>query len=142
HGIPLATRLGRGLLALASVQLNNLWAPALIGAAYLARRPNRSSSAWLLAAVFMSACAYSVYVGGDAWEWMLYSNRYITPAVPALLVLAALGIERFVDSAPAGWRRLLLPICFLAVFGLTVHDLIPKAQLQIGPTPGVQAGAL
>ena len=28
------------------------------------------------------------YVGGDAWEWMLYANRYMCVGMPALIVTA------------------------------------------------------
>lgn len=91
QGVPLAERLGRGAWTLLEVEAAHLWLPTVVAAVYLGfcRRPR---SAWLLAATFAIACLYSVYVGGDAWEWMLYSNRYVAPAVPLLLVLAACGL--------------------------------------------------
>ena len=32
-------------------------------------------------------------MGGDAWEHLQYANRYITPAMPGLLVLCAMAID-------------------------------------------------
>src|SRR4029077_15671875 len=48
----------------------------------------------LLAAVFGCQIAYATYVGGDAWEWMLYANRYTCVGMPALIVLVAVMLER------------------------------------------------
>ena len=56
----------------------------------------------LIATVLVALCGtvgslpalamYSVYVGGDAWEWARLANRYLTPAGVILLVLAAVAI--------------------------------------------------
>ncbi len=55
-------------------------------------------AAWRLPAIrllvwlFSAQVAYSIYVGGDAWEhvWLMAANRYITAAMP--LAFVALGI--------------------------------------------------
>src|SRR5207248_8834044 len=57
----------------------------------------------LILAIFAAVCAYSVYVGGDAWESSEVANRYLTPALPLLLALAAVG-ARSVLSAPVRTR--------------------------------------
>lgn len=41
----------------------------------------------LLLIVFCSACLYSCYVGGDAWEWYGGANRYILPVMPLYFIL-------------------------------------------------------
>jgi peptidoglycan/LPS O-acetylase OafA/YrhL len=44
---------------------------------------------FLLGAMFFAQIAYATYVGGDAWEWMLYANRYMCVGMPALILLVA-----------------------------------------------------
>jgi hypothetical protein len=130
HGIGLSTRLPRGLLSLGSLELFHLWAPTLIAGWVLWRKRPRPA-AYLLAAIFLAGCSYSVYVGGDAWEWMQYSNRYVTPGVPSLLVLCAIGLEAVVTHPDSSSRkRLLLPAAFAGVFLFTLHDWIPGERLQ------------
>jgi hypothetical protein len=90
-GVGLAMRLERGLASLASAGLIQLYAPVVLGAAGVFWR-RRSFGAWLIVTTFLGQCAYSVVVGGDSYELEM-TNRFITPAVPGLLVLAALGLE-------------------------------------------------
>jgi len=37
--------------------------------------------------VFLTCCAYSVYVGGDAWEGDVHANRFVAFAMPQVFVL-------------------------------------------------------
>ena len=67
----------------------------------LIRRPPKPLS--LLFLVFAGQVGYSVYVGGDAWEWWNGSNRFISVGMPALLVLLAVSIER-VARWICAWR--------------------------------------
>ncbi len=48
----------------------------------------------VITAVFLSQCAYSIYVGGDAWEWWGGSNRYIAIVMPLFFVLFGLALSR------------------------------------------------
>lgn len=146
-GIGLETRLYRGSVALAHLELDHLWAPTIVAGTYLLlRRQTVQRGQWLLACVFVGACAYSASVGGDAWEWMNYSNRYITPAVPGLLVLAAIGSHELLrDVRGNDGARYLVPAAFAGVFLLTLHSWLPMRLLS---APGVhtrqipQIGAL
>ena len=56
----------------------------------------------MLAILFIAQCGYSVFVGGDAWEWWGGSNRYISIAMPLFFVLfgCALG------SLKSAWEKL------------------------------------
>jgi peptidoglycan/LPS O-acetylase OafA/YrhL len=56
----------------------------------------------LLGALFAAQVGYATYVGGDAWEWMLYANRYMCVGMPALVVLVAVLMQRAVASPPEG----------------------------------------
>lgn len=107
-GIPLRARLVRGLPALVVLLLRGLAALLLPAAAFLAgarsavRRAGRE--VLLLAGIVVAQCGYSVYVGGDAWEWMGYANRYIATVLPVAAVLAACGLHEL--TAPAARRTM------------------------------------
>lgn len=112
-GIDPATRLTRGLEALAEVGLLTLVVPTAMAVAVIASSMReRFRGAALLAGVFAVCCAYSVYVGGDAFETTQYANRFLTPGVVALLILAAL----FVDAArsAASWRVCVIAAALIA----------------------------
>ena len=53
----------------------------------------------LLGALFTAQVGYATYVGGDAWEWMLYANRYMCVGMPALIVLVAVLVQRAVSGS-------------------------------------------
>jgi hypothetical protein len=103
-GTPLAARVARGLAVLGALVAAHLGWPALV--ALGGARRSRAGSAFpgarraqlLLAGLVLAQCAYSAYVGGDAWEWMPYANRYIAVAMPSLLVLASVGASRAAAS--------------------------------------------
>jgi hypothetical protein len=42
--------------------------------------------------MFLSMCAYSIYVGGDAWEAFGGANRYICVVMPIMFVLMTTGL--------------------------------------------------
>ncbi|MBV9213833.1 MAG: hypothetical protein JOZ25_09340 [Actinobacteria bacterium] len=99
-GIGLGARLARGSDVLASVAVHALVAPLALAVGGLAIRTRRVPAAvWLLAGIVAADAAYSVYVGGDAWETLGITNRFVTPAVPLLLVLAAVGFARMRERA-------------------------------------------
>lgn len=87
-GAPLAVRLLRGVICLGRfVRLHLvLLLAAGIGAAPLLRRDRRYQ---LPLAVIVLYCAYTVWVGGDAWDLDLpiRANRYIAFALPLLFVV-------------------------------------------------------
>jgi len=122
EGISLLTRLSRGVLQFVRTSANHLAAPMAVAATYLLlRRRTLHPGVYLLAMIFLGQSAYSVYVGADAWEWMQYANRYITVGMPALLVLAALGVAALLDAPPRiqqpAARTLASLFAVLSVFG-------------------------
>jgi hypothetical protein len=100
--VSLGARLKRGLFVALRVLAFHLAVPLSLLVAALASWP-REAGFWklrenrrlaLLLAVSGVQVAYAVYVGGDAWEWMLYSNRYVTVAMPAFIILTtAMGAK-------------------------------------------------
>jgi len=118
-GVSLVERGTRGLWVLLELAVYHLWSVLLIVAVALGTNFKRllSSKVLLLLGIFAGQAAYSVYVGGDAWEWMDFSNRYITIAMPALFVVLSLAITvccQFREKA------LLAAVPFLG-FGLLVQ---------------------
>ena len=91
-GGPLLLRLSRGLYVFLDFAWNLGWLLFLVplGAVLWRRRGALLLLPWL----FLAQAAYSVYVGGDAWEWWGGANRYICLGMPAFLIFAACVLER------------------------------------------------
>jgi len=147
-GAALDARLSRGLRGLAGVGLLHLLVPLALSSAYViagssTRAPQSSlrtgrthrlhPGAYLLVALFLALCGYSAYVGGDVWDAMFIANRYVTPAVPGLLILAALALERVVSGN--------VPVRGATVIGLVALFVVAAALIAMGPaaTLGVTA---
>lgn len=132
-GVAIGERLARGGTVLANVTWGWLYLPlALAAAALVARR----RGVGLLVAVFGAQAAYSVYVGGDAWEFLAATNRFITPAVPLLLAAAAIGFAALVESRPRrGAALAALAVAPVAVVHL-LGGLAGSAVLKLPDIPG------
>lgn len=92
--IPLSARLKRGSFVALQVLAYHLAVPLSMIAASLRTgvlatlwRERQSRRLLFVGGLVAVQVAYAVYVGGDAWEWMLYANRYLSAAMPALIVL-------------------------------------------------------
>jgi hypothetical protein len=104
-GVPAGVRIGRGLLVYLDF-VRRMPAPFfLIAAAGVALRPDRPRL--LLAGVFVVQSLYSIYVGGDAWEWWGGANRYLCVVMPAFFLLFAMGALELLErlARHAGGRR-------------------------------------
>jgi arabinofuranosyltransferase len=80
----------------------------------LLRRTYGQSLAVLLAFV-VAQTAYSIYVGGDAWERVTGANRFIAPAMPLAFIIVAVLIFHLCSGQAAalgsgrwGWLLLVL----------------------------------
>jgi hypothetical protein len=89
-GVPLAVRLGAGLyrLGLFAAALN----PAIAAVPVVALAVRRRAELALPAAVVAAMAAYSVWVGGDAWEEDP-GSRYLATVVPQIALLTLAGWE-------------------------------------------------
>ena len=90
EGVSLRTRLARGVPAAALVVVRHVGPLLLVAAALWRSQVRRRVALPLL--VGGGQLAYSAYVGGDAWEYMGYANRYIAIAVPLLCAAAAVAL--------------------------------------------------
>ena len=84
-GVALDVRLHQGVHSLVGFLRGSGWVPLLAPGALLLFRRERGVA--VLACLVGGQLAYSVYVGGDAWEEWGGANRYIAPAMPCLFVL-------------------------------------------------------
>jgi len=89
-GYPALLRISRGGLVLWDFVRQMNWILFLLPLALVFRRRNK---AVLLLAVFGGQLAYSVYVGGDAWEWWGGANRYVSVAMPLFFVLFGCAVD-------------------------------------------------
>lgn len=84
-GYPVLLRISRGILVLWDFIRN--MNPILFLLPFLLLLLRRDRYVTLLLLVFCGQLGYSVYVGGDAWEWWGGSNRYVSIAMPLFFVL-------------------------------------------------------
>ena len=136
-GYPLIGRIRRGLL----VSFVFLLPLTPLVLASLARR-KMGRGELLLVAVVGAQLAYSVWVGGDAWEWWGGSNRYVSIAMPLFFIFASpalvqgsLWISQRAKPAEARLAATiaLTSIVFIAVLFINVYSV--KRILLIEPPP-------
>jgi hypothetical protein len=86
-GAPTSARLARGVATFVHCAMTFL--PVALGLAVVNRKAFRSPARAIPLLVPLALFAYSIYVGGDVWEWMPYSTRYVTTTLPLLFVAAS-----------------------------------------------------
>ncbi len=150
-GVPLDVRLGRGLAMYGAFLRANAAALLLLGAAIAPRLRERRFQLPVL--LFVLASAYSVWVGGDAWDQneLIRANRFVAFLVPLLFVLFNGGVNRVraatVWTRPAGGSRLaraaasaLGPAALSA--GATLALLVFANGLWLAPNAALQRRAV
>lgn len=106
----------------------------------------------LLGTLFTAQVGYATYVGGDAWEWMLYANRYMCVGMPALILLVGLVLDRLIagdgDARAAFAKRLSLGMIASGVVLLVLNLYARKfpeqgiaATITFSKTPFAAGGA-
>jgi arabinofuranosyltransferase len=102
-GYPILLRLTRGFLVWGSFLWNmNL---LLVAAAFVMALLHYKKSFGPLVAAVSAQMIYSIYVGGDAWEEIGGSNRYITPVMPMLFILCVFGFLKLGEYLAPGEER-------------------------------------
>ena len=133
EGFPLLKRLMRGLYVTGQF-MSTMTLVVFLGAfGIVAAR--RDKFITFLAALFLSQVAYSIYVGGDAWEWWGGSNRFISIVMPLFFVLLAGSIWMlFTHNSPlAALKRKLFgssPIANAVNFSILVVLLVANAIFE------------
>ena len=134
-GYPLGLRLVRGAWVLLQTVLRS-WGLLLLLplVAVLADRGEARRRQLLLVAPFLAQCAYSVWVGGDAWEDAIPCNRYLAVAMPLLLVAGARPLVTLAARFDSRDRAAAVPAVALAA--LVALALTPwRTTLLLGPLP-------
>ena len=124
-GYPIYQRVARGLYVLVKLIWNMNWILFLLPFIVLLFKLDRPTA--LLALVFLGQVAYSVYVGGDAWEHKGGANRYISTAIPLYFVLFAYAADilrqallRLRERMSGGMHRL----SQFGLVGLVIFSLV------------------
>ncbi|MDP1621039.1 MAG: hypothetical protein Q8M08_01740 [Bacteroidales bacterium] len=81
----------------------------------------------LLISPFLMMSAYSVYVGGDAWEWMPYANRYITIAIPLMLLFTVVVLEKVTSGLKSMRLLLIITAAFIVAWYGYITFLLPSS---------------
>jgi arabinofuranosyltransferase len=137
-GYPTVLRMSRGLYVL----IEFVWKanPVLFAVAFLAALRTCPRTSLLLWALVVQM-AYSVYVGGDAWEYWGGSNRYIAVAMPGFFILLADGLFRLTRYTIATMNRsrsTRLPETSLLVTGI-FSAFVAFSVLSVNSIHGVDA---
>jgi len=118
EGLPLWARVRRGLQVTWNF-VRGMYTPLLVlpFTLFLFRRDRK---VLLVALVFLAQVAYSIYVGGDAWEHRGGANRFVALGMPAFFVLFSLAVWEWYDRirsflqkripAASGWLTRLMPV--------------------------------
>ena len=140
-GVTLLERGSRGLEVLCQVALYHLWPVLLILVVALAMNFRRllSPKVLLLLGIFAGQAAYSVYVGGDAWDWMLFSNRYLTIAMPALFVALGLAVAMLCEFRQTA-LMLTLPALGIVLWQQSLSYFEISSKTWHGPVLALAAG--
>jgi len=91
YGIPLLSRLQTGFGALRQFIWTTNWTLFVIPLLIFLLKPGIDT--FTLLVIILGQMAYSVYVGGDAWEHRGGANRFIAIAMPLFFVLLVYGLE-------------------------------------------------
>ncbi len=95
-GYPSTLRIAHGFYVLVQFILQMNWLLFLFP--FIALVFRRDRFILLLLLVFLGQLAYSVYVGGDAWEQKGGSNRYISIVMPLYFTLFVFTADRFRET--------------------------------------------
>jgi hypothetical protein len=123
---PIGPRFERGLESVVFTFVVSFAAAAVFaGVAYWRRR---SPAILLLIGCTAVSMLYNVYVGGDAWEWLRFANRYLTPALVLVLCLGVVGVYDFVASIKVGRLWYVVTGSLVAVATLIVARILPGGE--------------
>lgn len=95
-GVPLLLRISKGLLIFLKFALFMNPIIFLMPFAYAIIKKGKYEN--LLLALIVFQMSYSIYVGGDAWEWWGGANRFICIVMPLFFILLALSLDKIIKT--------------------------------------------
>lgn len=81
------------------------------------------------ATVFLASVAYSVWVGGDAWETSRMANRFVTVGLVCGLLAVVLAWHVLLQQGDAGWRGWPLRIVLFLVCATYAAWSVPFSRM-------------
>jgi len=117
-GVPFLVRIGKGLYAFVKFAWKMNWIVFLLPFTILFFR--RDKYTLLILLIFIAQVAYSIYVGGDAWEHKGGSNRYISLAISQFFILLCLASEKVFEAISAPIKNLHKRVPLYVNLGLSV----------------------
>ncbi len=99
----------------------------------------RNRGVALLAGIVAGQILYSIYVGGDAWEWFShFANRYICIAMQCFFILLVLALNGVVSTSGElpkeslrNWGRCAALLTCACLCWLAVHGAIPGWKMTV-----------
>ena len=119
EGFSVGDRLQRGVVAAAKslpLTLLVMFAPIASLRGRLAHRLWPATVA--LSLVWFAALAYSIWVGGDAWEWANMGNRYLAVGMPSAVAAVLIGLGALMTAHRIPDRALLGALTLFTLSGL------------------------
>ena len=140
EGFGLADRFRRGLHASAK----SLPITILVGLAFLSFLLRKDKSladqvGIMLSSIWFAAITYSIWVGGDAWEWSRFDNRYLAVALPSSVGAVLLALSQFVTSQRRYLWLLVIGLLAttLSALGYSVSTNPFSAEIEVGMSAAV-----
>ncbi|MBN1901536.1 glycosyltransferase family 39 protein [Candidatus Sumerlaeota bacterium] len=132
-GIPLKMRIIRGGIALLLFIWKFNW--VLFFLPLLGLKHIRERKILLPFILILFQLIYSVYAGGDAWEWWGGANRFISVIMPLQFILLSLALFQVIDYAmnPAGKLNSPHPGLVNLVFGILILGALINSNAIRGP---------
>lgn len=122
EGVPIFTRLLRGFYY---ILVNHAILLPFILLTTIHIWKIKYSKCIFLASIVGLVFLYSIYTGGDSWEWWHGTNRFITPVIPILFVGIVLSINYFIQKLRLRaniFNRKFILIFFVFLFWLATNS--------------------
>lgn len=134
-GYPVFERYAKGLYVFLKFVL--YITPILFVAPFFYYFKTKDSKALLLLSLFSIMIIYTIYIGGDSWEWWLPANRFITPAIPFFILLTLIGLqyilEEYISKLNKNLVLILLSILTFIAFNFNSYEYL-RGEILIEKT--------
>lgn len=125
-GYTLQDRLMRGISSVRTVSIPVILVIASCLAAFSELNRHRARVILSSGAIFFASLAYSIWVGGDAWEWNKLANRYVSVGLPFALICIFSGFIYFFEQSRNIRRPILIYGFFVVSATVQSHAVAPK----------------
>ncbi len=95
-GYPIMSRIGKGLYAFLKFAI--YLTPFFLLLPFWNFYKNKDYIFALLLAPLTISIIYSIYIGGDSWEWWLPANRFIAITIPLFIIAVLLSLEKYLNK--------------------------------------------